>query len=337
MARDLLHQCKAPALATLLGRGNSANQSASYDAFSRSLPHEHWLSHRFGLVSHTEDDQDERGNSPPAAAPLLHSHDPQHAQGHWFVLQPVHLQVARDHLVLTDIDQLLIEELDARRLFQSAQALCEASGHRLIYIDPTIWLMRADDWAGLYTASPQVASGRNIDIWMPVGAGASAWRKLQNEVQMQWFSEALNEAREIRGQKPINALWLWGGANAALTATNSIYTATFNLRGWAQALADATITAANATDMVGTTGERGLLMLDTLLEPALNNEWGCWLERMETLERSWFTPLLQTLRERRMQSLSLVLSGQDRLLYITVTASSLRKFWAQPSLSKLAT
>ncbi len=335
MARELLRQCQAPALATLLARGQNGESSRSFDAFSRGLPHEHWISGQFGLIAAQAD---ERGNSPPAAAALLRKHDPQLQQGHWFIVQPAHIHVARDHLVLTDIAQLALAETESRRFFASAQRLFEEIGRSLIYLNASTWLMRADDWAGLRTSSPHAASGRNIDIWMPSGPGELAWRKLQNEVQMQWFADALNEQRESSGLKPVNSLWLWGGADAAAFAANAAnpYQGCFNLHDWPQTLCADWLSACGPGDVLSMTGERGLLLLDTLLEPGLTSEWGLWLQGMETLDREWFAPLMHALRCKRLHSLTLVLSGQDRLLQRNLTAASLRKFWVRPSLSHLA-
>lgn len=342
LARDLTRQCKAPALAMLLARSKNTRSLQHLDPFSRALPHEHWISRQFGLIS--ADGKDEPSNSPPASAAILRSDGQQAMEGHWFVLQPAHIHVARDHLVLTDIGQLELDEAHSRRLFQSAFPLFEEIGRTLIYINAATWMMRADDWAGLRTSSPQAASGRNIDIWMPEGPGELAWRKLQNEVQMQWFSESLNEEREMRGKKAVNSLWIWGGADATAASAKPLtspYQTAFNLNGWPQALAVKGPQTSDVTaDAILTApGARGLLMLDDLLEAGLANEWGVWLQRVETLDETWFAPLLQALREKRLDSLSLILTGQDKLLHLTVTASSLRKlwgFWIKPSLSKLA-
>ena len=348
IARDLLRECKAPALSMLLSRAKTVAPDQRHDSFSRALPHEHWLSTQLGLSPDTPEQVDERGNSPAVAAALLRRLSQQNPamtdvkEGHWFVLQPAHLHVARDHLVLNNIDQLQLDDAESRRLFQSAHALFEEIGHALHYVDASTWLMRADDWAGLRTSSPQAASGRNIDIWMPAGNGERAWRKLQNEVQMQWFSEGHNEAREMRGLKAINSLWIWGGANAstaatAATAAASQYQASFNLRGWSQALAgSAPAQDSVSMDMVlANPAQSSLLVLDDLLEPGLTNDWGIWLERLELLEQRWFVPLLQALGNKRLHNLGLILSGQDQLRHFNTTPSSLRKFWVKSSLSRL--
>lgn len=339
LARDLARQAKTPALAIMLSRHSKTFSLRNQDPFSRALPHEHWLSRQFGLPrTAAAEGAGEHDTSPAAAAALMRHHGLAPESGFWFVLHPAHIHVARDHLVLTDIAQLELEENESRRLFDSAHALFEEIGRPLLYGDATTWFMRADDWAGLRTSSPDAASGRNIDIWMPQGPGELAWRKLQNEVQMQWFSENQGEAREMRGLKAINSLWLWGGADAADAApAHPEWQQVFNLPGWSRALASSRLLPADGiATVLAPPAQGGLLVLDSLIAPGLTDEWGYWLERLETLDREWLTPLLQALRSKKLDSLTLTLTGSDRLAQYTVTRAALRKFWVKPSLNRLA-
>lgn len=326
LTRDLLRQCKAPSLAMLLGRARAAAPVQPHDPFSRALPHEHWLAQRFGLPTPPQD------SSPPAAAALMRQlgHAPE--AGHWFVLHPAHIHVARDHLVLTDIDQLDLDQAESRTLFDSAAPLFIELGYQVIYGDARTWFIRADAWAGLRTSTPGAASGRNVDIWMPEGPGELAWRKLQNEVQMQWFSEALNEQREMQGKKTINSVWLWGGANAA-DQVQPPYASSTGLRGWTRAFGASN--TATPEQVIAGQGQR-LLVLDQLVDAALAQEWGLWLQAMEELDRQWAEPLLAALRDGRLGSVELLLGGSDRLARLGVTRGTLRKFWLKPSLGKLA-
>ncbi len=326
LARDLLRQCQAPALAMLLGRGRAAPRQP-HDPFSRALPHEHWLAQRFALPAMPQD------CSPAAAIALMQGlgHAPQ--AGHWFVLHPAHIHVARDHLVLTDIGQLQLEEDESRRLFAAALPLFTEIGHELVYGDARTWFIRADAWAGLRTSTPSAASGRNVDIWMPEGPGELAWRKLQNEVQMQWFAESLNEQREMRGQKAINSIWIWGGAAAGVLAQQP-YAASIGLRGWMRAFG-AENPASSAAQLTQSSGHR-LLVLDALAEAALAEEWGLWLQHLEHLDRDWLAPLLVALRAGTLESLNLILSGADRSQEVAITRGALRRFWRKPSLSGLS-
>jgi hypothetical protein len=345
-ARDLIRECHAPALAMLLSRTGAGGGLTAIDPFARALSHETWLSRQFGLTGGTAAEPGSPADtSPPAAVAAMASLGLPAAEGHWFIVQATHIHIARDHLVLTDHRQLALDSQESRALFDAAAPLCTELGKTLLYGKPDTWFLRADDWPQLRTATPDAASGRNVDIWMPVGEGDRAWRKLQNEIQMHWFTHPVNEQREALGLKPVNSLWLWGGADTATVPTMGAgaanaqaYDASFNLSGWMQLFERSVRTAhheVQITELLKSTGERGLLLLDALTEPGLTNEWGYWLERMETLDRDWFAPLLAALRTGQLRSLRLVLAGQDRLACFSSNRNTLRKFWVKPGLQGL--
>jgi hypothetical protein len=339
-ARALIRECRAPALAALLARASQPAPPGpqAVDPFARALAHEVWLAQRFGLRAASGDATD---NSPPAAHAAMRALGLPAVDGHWFILQPTHIHIARDHLVLTDMRHLALDAEGARALFEAAEPLFAEAGKLLLYGSADTWFMRADDWPNLRTATPDAASGRNIDIWMPQGEGDRAWRKLQNEIQMHWFVHPLNEQREARGLKPVNSLWLWGGAdNDRVQAPAAArYEAVFRLSGWMRLFgrfATAAHTDADAADVIGTPGAHGLLLLDALTEPGLTNEWGYWLERIEALEQDWFAPLLAALRTGQLRTVRLILSGQDRIAEYAASRNTLRKFWIKPGLQRLA-
>lgn len=335
MAPDLLKELKLPALSILTARaasGRNASHQETFEDFHRALPHEIWLMRSFGLEQVLHDN-----GSPPVAIALMREFGIAIDAGRWFILQPVHIHIARDHLVLTDPRQLMLTESQSRVLFDIAKPLFEEIGMTLLYGNTNTWFVRADDWDGLQTSTPDTASGHNIDIWMPNGPPERAWRKIQNEVQMHWFNHPVNEEREAHRLKPVNSLWLWGGASAG-EAVSGPYTDAFQLSGWMQALGQFVprhSPAGRVEDVLAKTPQHALVVLDSLIEPALANDWATWLARMHIVETTWFAPLLDALRHGTIDSLSLILTDDARLSRITVTRSSLRKFWVKPSLAAL--
>jgi hypothetical protein len=251
----------------------------------------------------------------------------------------VHIHIARDHLVLTDPRQLAIRDHEARPLFDIAASLFAETGRPLLYGDAATWFVRADDWAELQTSTPDAAGGHNIDIWMPKGAGERDWRKVQNEVQMHWFDHPVNMEREARGMKPINSLWIWGGAPATFEPAPGHHTDVFNLTGPTAAFGQFALRqsgAGNASELLAAKPERALAVLDNLLEAALSNDWSRWLDAMHALEHDWFAPLLAALKSNAIDRLSLVFTNDTRISRFTITKSSLRKFWAKPTLTPLS-
>ncbi|WP_220809975.1 hypothetical protein [Noviherbaspirillum aridicola] len=330
LAVDLLQQLHTPALAMLAGRARPEPEVQPADTFMRSLPHERWLAARCGLPVAGDD-------SPPLAPLLLEAFGQSPAVGRWFVLQPVHIHIARDHLVLTDQRQLALEEADSRVLYDIAAPLFAEAGLQLAWGDALTWFLRADDWDGLRTATPDAAAGHNIDIWMPKGPHERAWRKIQNEVQMHWFGHPLNDAREARGLRPVNSLWLWGGAAAQTRAPARIFSHGINLASWHAAFrpyAGHAGSAGSAAELPRD-ATRTLAVLDALAHAWLSSDWGTWLAGMQALEAQWFAPLLEGVKSGQHDSLSLVLSDDTRLLQLSVTRGALRRFWRKPGLTPL--
>lgn len=342
-AADLFREISAPALATMLARsksGPATSRHERFDEFARALPHEAWLARRFGLL-----DRLERGGSPPVGAQMLRAAAPKNEEagsgGTWFALQPVHIHIARDHLVLTDPRQLQLTETESHQLFEIAKPLFDEDGRDLRFCNAGTWLLRSDDWAELKTSSPDATAGHNIDLWMPRGPGERDWRKVQNEVQMHWFQHSLNDEREARGLNPINSLWLWGGSDVAPSGGASPYGAVFNLGGWMSAIAESAprhLKAASVSDLVaGHADKPALLVLEDLVQPALSSDWGAWIAAFMRLENDWFAPLQECLKSGKMEALSLILTNDTRLFRSTATRSSLRKFWIKPNLALLST
>jgi hypothetical protein len=334
LAKDLLRECKTPSLAMLLARASSA-RSENFDAFSRALPHEAWLARQFGLT-HAAD------NSPAIAKTAMKNRNLPVEDGAWFVLSPVHLHIARDHLVLTGLRNLKLSEQESRTLFDAARPLFEEAGKALVYGDRHTWFVRADDWRDLRTSTPDVTTGHNIDVWMPAGNSSRAWRKLQNEVQMHWHIHPLNQLREGAGEQPVNSLWLWGGDNGSDTGNRppaaTAYEQVFNSSHWASDfIPGGGVTGDFSADtLIQTDGKRGLLVLDALIAPALVNDWSVWLDCLHRLESEWFAPILSALKSRRLERVSLLLTHSTKLAEFTVTPRSLKKFWAKPSLKSLS-
>jgi hypothetical protein len=346
-APDLIRALQAPALAALLSR-TSDRRFHPLAPKARALPHELWIAHILGLERGLE-----RGPAhapePAVAASAMRGFSLEPRDGTWFVVNPVHIQIASTHLMMGDPRQLDLREEEGRALFESARESFTEAGHELAYGSADTWFMRADDWNELHTASPDAAVGMNLTDWMPTGAQARAFRKLQNEVQVTWYTDPANAAREARGQAPVNAFWPWGGASMATEEANRLVAnaqgkpkpkpavITHAVPGWVDALA--TRRAATAAALVDAihepTAEHLLLVAGNAATPAIGADWDGWLRAMQGLEAALFAPLLAAVAKGRVNSLRLVLSHRDGHLELVTTPMAQRKFWRRPTLEAL--
>ncbi len=306
LARDLLSQLKLPALARLLARARREEHHHGQH-FDACLPHERWL------CGHQSD------NSPPLAQALMDTLGLPVTAGAWFIVQPVHLHIARDHLVLTDYRRVALDAQEAQAFFSSAQPLFAEQQLELRYGNAHFWFVRAEAWSDFRTCSPDTACGHNIDVWQPAGRAARDWRRLHNEVQMLWHQDPLNHQREARGEPRVNALWLWGMSSTTQTDAG------------ARLLADA---LGNAGTMTRT--DQNPCLIDTLLPLALAEDWAGWLQQMHQLETDYFSPALEQLACGQLDELKIVVSDGLQLDVWSARRSGMRKFWLPPSLSRLA-
>ena len=130
-------------------------------------------------------------------------------------LQPVHFHATRDHLILMAQNQIDLTENESTKLLQTALPFIEEDfGGKVLFQDQRDWFISAGPFASLATHSIDQAHGRNIDWWMPRDTNeagiAKLWRKLQNEIQMLWHIDPVNEERQQRGYPSINSLWISG-------------------------------------------------------------------------------------------------------------------------------
>ncbi len=322
----LLRQLELPALGKLLTRATPGPRETHDDPYLRTLPQERWLASQAGL---------DTLQVPTAPFMRLADHaaagsptDPAPEAG-WACLQPVHIHAARDHLVLMHPDQLDIRAEESDALRAAITDLLVESGIGLDAPHPARWYLPADTFGELLATTPVRATGRNIDIWMQAGPRARDWRRLQNEIQMTWHSHPVNEAREADGRLPVNSVWLHGGGNAGKVArlADTVLTNDPFLTGLA--LAGGSRVGAQPARFADTGQASGsvLTMLDSATEAHIAADWGLWLDRMHTLDADWFQPVLDALTTGQIQSVTLVLGGENHFAEFTVTRADLRKFW----------
>jgi hypothetical protein len=337
-ASDLTRALQAPALAALLSR-HASQQAHPLEAAARVLPHELWIARALGLA---------QGVAPGFATSAMRGLGLDPGEGTWFVVNPAHIQIAHSHLMLDDLRGLDLREDESRALLDSARPCFEEAGYALEYGAPDTWFMRADDWNELHTASPDAAVGMNLTDWMPSGPPARAFRKLQNEVQVTWYTHPANTARESRGQAPINTFWPWAGASIATEHAQRVLAqaggkqpqrprvAAFEAPGWLNALAARRLDSlAEAVESATGASADLLIACGNVATAAISADWGRWLEQMQRLERELFAPLHEALTKGRIKGLRLVLSHRDGLLDTLTTPMAQRKFWRRPTLERL--
>ena len=322
LAPDLIRVLKAPALAALLTRASLT--TPTHDENVRALPHETWLAKTLALSS---------DGAPAFAAAAMRGLCLDPGNDSWFIVNPAHIEIARSNLSIADPRRLHLSDDHARELFDIARPVFDDLGKTLLYGDAHTWFMRADGWETLQTASPDAAVGMNLTDWLPLGAAAADFRKLQNEVQMLWFEHRVNVERESQGMAPINSFWPWGlsGSSAAMPAAPVF--ATSGVPSWLAAIATSPATALPNPFAGGSADS--MLVCGDLSADAIATDWASWLAHMERFEKSLFAPALAALKHGHAGQLKLVLSHRNGLKEFTTTKWAQHAFWRSPTLNRL--
>jgi len=306
-----------PALAPELTRHMHAPVLAAHLALARPLParadediadthgvaasqaaHWQWLASRF--VPDAEDLPTApyawRVVSPHGTGGGAHRPGGADDSGVWIAhCDPVHMAIARDHFMVTDLAGAPLLAPESAELLDRANAVLAAEAcvspaalaPRLrIAVRGGRWFLLSPRPLDLRTWSLDAVLGQSVQDRLPTGADARRWRVLGNEIQMSWHASNTNDARETSGLRTANALWVHGGgvwqhlgraAQYALLADDAPAEATV-LRGWMDA-ADRCADAVQAPARPAT-----LSICRALFNAHAHQAWESWLAQLPLID-----------------------------------------------------
>jgi hypothetical protein len=268
-----------------------------------------------------------------AAAHTLVADGGEPGSHYWARADPCSLRVSREHLVPLDPAMFEISRAEAEALVDHLNR--HFADHGLVFhpLQPQRWYVRIDaPWPHV---APPLAAARGKPLAVHPGADPNAARSaaFATEIQMALHDHPVNQAREARGEPPVNAVWLWGGGRSARPGARPfrrVRTGDPLAAGLALGSGAAVLPlAADAERWLRACGDEGveLLVLDALRDPAAYGEVERWRERLAALERDWFAPLLDALGRGRIGMITLHAIGAGGAFDAETTRQDLRRFW----------
>ncbi|HXI35333.1 MAG TPA: hypothetical protein VNH80_00305 [Burkholderiales bacterium] len=285
---------RLPCAELLLARGRASR--------AERVSVERWLQEAFGL----------EGDLPAGALTALSRGEP--ADGFLARADPVHLQLMREHIVTVPGAALSVSREEAEALAAAINA--HFAGRLEVRVaDPVRW------WARLAAPLELAREPALEHAGRALRPGATSAETLNTELQMLLHAHPVNEAREARGEPPVNGLWLWGGGAAPKDVQSP----------WQSVSADDPV----ALGLAQAAKSRGR---------ALPASADAWLERLPedgrqlllldglppavALEQAWFAPLLAALRGGRIGMLTVHVP--DSGVSFEAIRADLRRFWRRP-------
>ncbi len=309
-ARDPAAPQRLPALETIVARGRRARGAAA--------SFEQWLLETWRTAG--------------AAPHALVADGGAARAGWWLRADPVSLRVSRETVVPFDASTFALTRAEAdalaahlNRHFADRDIVFEA-------LQPERWYVRAPEPLGRDAVPLAAARGTPIGVRPGAGGDEARLQALLTEIQMVLHDHPVNEAREQAGAPPVNGVWLWGGGRHAPPAarpfrrvrTHDPLAAGLALGSGAAVLP----VPEDASRWLRSAGENGveLIVLDGLRAPLAYGDLAAWGERRAALERDWFAPLAEALREQRIGMITLHAIGPEALR-VETTRQDLRYFW----------
>ena len=192
---------------------------------------------------------------------------------------PVHIEAARDHLIMRSLDANHPTADESAQLIEAANSLAAAVGSELICVNGH-WFMQCDKEWEIYARPMAAATGALM--MLPTGPDSQIWNRLHNEMQMMWQMHPVNQAREGRHQPTVDGVWLHGGGRwRPLPPLRYTYVQTDvpGLQGAALA-AGARISSLSAEIFDGS-----LLIIDQPAVPRKLHDWTAWSQAMAAVDK----------------------------------------------------
>lgn len=302
LAPEVLRAARTPVLAALARGARLGPLQALPWEQSPGAAHLHWLWRQFG------------GEGLPVTAPYAWRArgGPALATQLW-ACRPAHCALGRDHMALAalDADPPSPAEIEVR--VTALREAAAAAGCVLQELDEHWFLARTQAW-DLQVRTWESQLDLAIGPESASGAAVLAWRRLTNEVQMNWEVAGLNAEREAADRPTINTVWIDGGGvwrRLRPTPVRVVMSDEAAVRGWALAagLPEAAVTPLRERWPEAARGSR-LAVLPDLLPAWRLRDWGQWLACLPALEAR-VTALVEQARAAGETEIRLVATGAE--------------------------
>jgi hypothetical protein len=321
IAADVIGAARAPQLARLIARARAEAPVAASPSTVGATQWS-WLWRRFS-------GRDDMPITAPYAWRALNASNPPSKidTGVLWQSDPVHFVVARDHLLVVPLDGAdALDRSETMALAAEAQACAHTFGAHLRVIDRH-WFMEFEPPWSLQAVPLDVALGASIQHLLPTGDDSARWRRLLTEIQIAWHHHPVNAAREERGARRVNGLWLHGGGReVALPSSRLLQLASDDpaTHGWALASGVSATSVLPAATELSARGD-ALAIWPQLFTAFKAEAWHPWTEAMGRFD-AWFAGLAQRAFADGIE-VELVLCGRQLVRTVLLTPSDGWRLW----------
>ncbi|AFZ82755.1 hypothetical protein [Candidatus Kinetoplastidibacterium crithidiae] len=146
-----------------------------------------------------------------ALGPLFTNFEKQDNYPIW-LLELVNIEINTSGVSLSNPYNINLAHSESLCLLNSIKYILNDYPFKIEYIAPQRWRIFLPDSFHQLSLSPYFIFEKKINVFSNCKIEILQLRKLLNDVQMFFHNHEINIYRESRGLKPINFLWLYGGA-----------------------------------------------------------------------------------------------------------------------------
>ncbi|MBY0574974.1 MAG: hypothetical protein K2P67_00010 [Gallionellaceae bacterium] len=261
-------------------------------------------------------------------------------EGCWLRADPVHLRLQREQLVL--LPDVAISADEAAQMCASLNLHFAGQGMEFFAPHPQRWYLKLDRVPNIETVPLSQVAGRNVHGLLPKGGEAMRWHQSFNEIQMLLFAHPVNEAREARGELPVNSVWLWGGGCTENLLPQKAYdcassdevlaemfaaAAGIPFAGWPEQWNGSLTLALSQREREFSSDGRQLLVWSGLRAALQRGDLAAWRDALQGFETGYAQPLWQALRSGRIAQLQTDILGGDGGRRVSLTRGDAWACW----------
>ena len=236
----------------------------------------------------------------------------------WMRADPVHLRVARDAVVLLDETSFRLEKRETLCFAASLQEIF--AEHAIVLQTPTDyrWYLKLTDRPHINMVPIHDVVGDDIRHHRCSGDDRLVWERLATSVQMCLHDCPINQSRELRGELPINGLWMWGMGSLPPSASpvwSCVFSDDVITRGLS---AHCHLSHAKLPENINTVIEQTasdgqvLAVITSGMKHVQYLNQKKWCDFICDLEGAWFATIWRLIKHRELDEL-MVLTGTHRL------------------------
>jgi hypothetical protein len=247
---------------------------------------------------------------------LGEGHDP---EGYcWMYADPVHFSLQRDYfslaypapLVLPSDENAVLLDAINKHFSEDGLVFCIGASGR--------WYLRTTDAPEISTTLPAAVAGRDVRAYQPQGPDAARWKRIMYELQMLLHQHPVNEAREARGELPVNSLWLSGQGRLPAHTKAASFACVYAQQPIARGLGT-----------LGGAKVEALPLLQDYLVASTNNDL-LVIDAKRPDCADWLRAMQSLVRAGKLERLTLSLISHDKILTARLTFWDAWKFWRRP-------